>query len=593
MKKLIGVLAASCCGFASYSQSVQHTLQGRIMDASSQKALEYATITLKNMTGKSLNGAVSDNKGKFKLSNVPSGKYLVQVDFIAYYSKTDTIQLSEPDRNINLPVIFLQPKGTSLSEVTVVSKLPLVENKIDKIVYNAANDVSSQGGVALDVLKKVPQVSVDIDGNVELLGNSSIRFLINGKPSTVFGNNLTDVLSSIPASQIKSIEAISSPGARYDAEGTGGIINIILKDSKVKGINGTVNGSLGSRLENGSANLNFRNNGFGMHFFFSGNAQLSSQTPSQYGRYSDSTKLLQDGTSSFNRGGFESGWGFDWDLSKTDNLSGSFGYNHFSSAGSGLTQQEQYTKNGAMSTDLFSTRNSSSESSSKAFEWNLAYRKKLKRKGEELNLQYNDSYDLPNSNYWQYQVYKGEVNPFTGAQSNNPGTDRETEIALDYTRPVNDQLELEAGLKTVFRAIHSNADVLSWNPSVQSYTYDPTQSYQISYHRTIYAGYISANYPIGKLLDMKTGVRFEYTTSSIDYAGTQIPPYRTLAPSIMISHSFENGNTIKLAYSHRIERPDYREINPFYNLSDPYNITTGNPALQPEQGNNIELGYNF
>src|SRR5260221_4771499 len=141
----------------------------------------------------------------------------------------------------NIGAMPLDPAAATLKEVTVTGSRPLVENHIDKIVFNAANDVTSQSGVALDVLKKVPSVSVDVDGNVELEGNPNIRFLINGKPSTIFGSSLADALQSIPASQIKSIEVISSPGAKYDASGTGGIINILPKDSKIKGINGTLN----------------------------------------------------------------------------------------------------------------------------------------------------------------------------------------------------------------------------------------------------------------------------------------------------------------------------------------------------------------
>ncbi len=162
----------------------------------------------------------------------------------------------------------------SLQSVTVVGDKPVVENRIDKIVYNVTNDITSIGGAAIDVLKKVPQVTVDIDGNVELQGNSNIRFLINGKPSSVFGNSLADALASIPASQIKSIEAITNPGAKYDSQGTGGIINIILFDNNMQGVNGNINLTAGSRLESGSMNLNLRHNSFGVNAFFSGNASL-------------------------------------------------------------------------------------------------------------------------------------------------------------------------------------------------------------------------------------------------------------------------------------------------------------------------------
>src|SRR5450432_1608231 len=188
------------------------------------------------------------------------------------------------------------------------------------MVYNAERDITSQGGVATDLLKKIPMISVDVDGNVELQGNANIRFLINGKPSSIFGNNLADALQSIPASQIKSIEVVTSPGAKYDAEGTGGIINIILKDSKVQGINGNINVSAGTRLENASLNLNARKNNFGMNAYFSGNAQLPSTTLNSLNRNAfDSSgnlsgNLTQNGQSTFKRNGFETGLGFDWSI---------------------------------------------------------------------------------------------------------------------------------------------------------------------------------------------------------------------------------------------------------------------------------------
>lgn len=187
----------------------------------------------------------------------------------------------------------------NIQEVIISGKKAIVENKVDKIVYNVANDITSQSGAAIDILRKVPQVTVDADGNVELQGNPNVRFLINGKPSSIFGNSLADALASIPASQIKSIEAVASPGAKYDAQGTGGIINIVLNESKVKGINGIINTSVGTRFETGSVNLNFRNNNFSMNAFFSGNAQLKSRTPFSQNRFSHTTttqtQLLQDG----------------------------------------------------------------------------------------------------------------------------------------------------------------------------------------------------------------------------------------------------------------------------------------------------------
>ena len=312
-------------------------LSGKILDKSTNQPLEYATISVVNAeTGKTINGAITDIHGVFTISDIQYGTYKIIVGFIGYENITiNNVTLSAGKRSVSLGTQSLQPSMKSLQNVTITGDKPIVENKIDKIVYNAANDITSQGGAAIDVLKKVPQVTVDVDGNVELQGNSNIRFLINGKPSSIFGSSLADALSSIPASQIKSIEAITNPGAKYDSQGTGGIINIILQDNKMKGVNGNINLSAGTRLENASVNLNLKHNNFGLNAFFGGRAQIKSQVPDAQQRITTDTAskvitaLSQNGLSEFQRQGFHSGIGFDWDVSKNDNINGSLGYNLF------------------------------------------------------------------------------------------------------------------------------------------------------------------------------------------------------------------------------------------------------------------------
>ncbi len=249
-------------------------INGIIIDSVDRTPVEYATIALyRHNETEIMNGTTSDSVGKFILSKVPKGTYRIVIDFLGYQRKViDNITINDKVPSVFLGTIILSPKATTLEGVTVTAEKNIIENKIDKMVYNAENDITSQTGVAIDVLKKVPQVSVDVDGNVELQGNSNIRFLIDGKPSTIYGNSITDVLQSIPASQIQSIEVITSPGAKYDAEGTGGIINILLKKTKVNGVSGNVSLSGGTRLENGSVNLNIRKGKFGVNAFISGNA---------------------------------------------------------------------------------------------------------------------------------------------------------------------------------------------------------------------------------------------------------------------------------------------------------------------------------
>ncbi|MGZ4035232.1 MAG: carboxypeptidase regulatory-like domain-containing protein, partial [Bacteroidia bacterium] len=262
------------------NSAAKGNISGKIIDSISGQAIEYATISLVTENdNKVVNGTTSDNNGVFQMTDIEFGSYKMQLYFIGYQIKTErSLIISKEKPDLQLGAIKLANTKTNLKEVTVTAEKNIIENKIDKLVYNVDKDVTSQGGVAADVLKKVPQVSVDVDGNVELQGSSSIRFLINGKPSIIFGNNIADVLQSIPANQIQSIEVITSPGAKYDASGTGGIINIILKKSTAEGYNGNISLSGGTRLENGSVNLNIHHGHFGANAFVSGNAQLPSTT---------------------------------------------------------------------------------------------------------------------------------------------------------------------------------------------------------------------------------------------------------------------------------------------------------------------------
>lgn len=488
----------------------------------------------------------------------------------------------------------------NIQEVTIVGKKAVVENKVDKIVYNVANDVTSQSRAAIDILRKVPQVTVDADGNVELQGNPNVRFLINGKPSSIFGNSLVDALASIPASQIKSIEAVTSPGAKYDAQGTGGIINIVLNESKVKGINGLINASAGTRFETGSLNLNFRNNNFSLNAFFSGNAQLKSRTPSSQDRISHDnslqtqTRLLQNGYTDFQRHGYRAGLGFDWSINKTNTLSGSISYNDFANKNIGFINQEQYINDlsNASEQSIIGYRTSDNRSSVNSIDGNLSYRKTFQKDGQELTADYVVSYGSPKSNYLQTQSLAGALSPYNGISGNNPGTDYSHNLSIDYVQPIN-EVTLEMGAKTILQHITNTTNVDVLDVLSGQYESDPFQSYHLKYDMGIYAAYLSSSLKLfNNWLDVRAGARYEYTTVKIDYQNTNIPSYSLLVPSFILSHKFESGETVKLAYTRRVERPEYAELNPFLNFSDPHNITTGNPALKPEIGDNMELGYN-
>jgi ferric enterobactin receptor len=577
-------------------------LTGKVVDASTRQPVDYATVSIFKDGGTSpINGVVTDPQGNFVVTNLNPGEYSISIDFIGYQKKTlDHLTIGGATPNIALGTIAIAPVQNQLKSVEIVAKAPVVENKIDKMVYNVANDLTSQGGSAADVLQKVPQVTVDIDGNVQLQGNSNIRFLINGKPSSIFGASLADALQSIPASQIKNIEVITSPGAKYDANGTGGIINIVLKDSKIEGVNGNVNLSAGTRRENANINLNVRKGNFGVNGFFGGGEQINSTTLNTTDSKSYSsdgtsyTNLLQKGNNSFTRGGFQSGLSFNWDITKKDALTASFGYNYFANHNHGLTNQESTEfslPKDSVRSDIFSLRNSESRFRGRYFDYSVNYKKTFAKEGQELDMLFNSSYGNNKSYSFQEQDYLNGGYPPSGTQSNNPGTDHETDISIDYTQPVTKTFTIETGAKAVLENI--NNSVVTDTLLNGAFVPNANQTYGFNYNRKVYSYYLSTTFSLfNNFINGKAGLRDEYTSTSDDFPGVNIPGYNTLIPSAVLSHKIDETQSLKLSYSYRIQRPDYGDLNPFYNISDPHNISTGNPNLKPEQAHNYEFGYN-
>ncbi|HWB92493.1 MAG TPA: outer membrane beta-barrel protein [Puia sp.] len=612
------LLSLGCLGIArSQEPAAQEKggirITGRIIDSLSHQPLQYATISLFRGTdggkpgadAKPSGGGMTRSKGQFSIDGVAPGSYTIVIDIIGYGSRTlGPYALDGKKSHLSLGDIGVPKQANDLQAVTVTATKGLVENKLDKMVYNVEKDVTSLGGVASDVLKKVPTVSVDVDGNVDIMGNSNILFLINGRPSSIFGNNLADALAAIPASQIKSIEVITSPGAKYDAEGTGGIINIILKDNKMNGVNGNISVTGGSRLQNGSLNLHAKHGDFGVSAFFSGNAQLPSITHKSSVRYSydsagnKTSGLFQnDGSSRFVRNGFESGLGFEWTPSKQSTFSANAGFDNFGSNSHGSYGQEQMQyadPGGAIASDQLSLVRNNSQFRAHSFDWNLRYKKTFSQEDRELDVSLDGSQGSNSNSYGQAQSLPNGDSTYAGSQGSSSGHDRETNLRVDYVQPFGDNVRLETGGSIQWRNISSISPVNTFDPSTDDYPYDSSQSNSLTYGRHVYAGYASITFPAFKFLDVKAGVRYERTETNAGFSkapDTEIPGYNTWAPSVILSHTFPNDQTLKIDYGRRIHRPNYRWLNPYVNASDPKNLSRGNPFLQPEVADNFELAY--
>ncbi|MFA6084968.1 TonB-dependent receptor domain-containing protein [Mucilaginibacter sp.] len=602
---LIIIFCASITAKAQFSvggggSSIKGRISGNVIDSLSKKPVDYATISLFKSGAKTpINGVLTDEKGNFKLDNISAGNYKITVSFIGYPTKTiDPVvtTASKPDNNMG--AIIIAPSARALKEVQVVGQQALIENKIDKIVYNAEKDLTSAGGNATDVLQKVPLVSVDMNGNVALRGDQNVRVLINGKPSGATSASLSDVLKTIPADQIKSIEVLTSPSAKYDAEGSGGIINIITKTKNASGVSGSVSGGVGTRQNNGNVNFNYNKNRFNFSANLGGNLTWPQTSTSMFDQTLQVGNTSQHNTSSTHneikrhgaRGSITAGYEFNGFNSINSTLTlndGGFNANgggnyHFESA----TQTLDYIGR-SISHNKFS-----------GFDWNLDYTHKFKKEGHEIVV----------SGQWSHSIVKTDYtnlfsDRYQSQLANNNGKNNEYTAQADYTLPINKMFKLEAGGKTIQRRINSVYDIYSVSPDGSNPILDTQNSNLYNYNQNVYAGYSVFTINLPKNFAVLAGARYENTQIEGDpqtpYAGNNnsqtLQPfsasYNTYIPSLTLQKVL-GSNTLKLSYSKRIQRPSLQVLNPFINRSSQQSQSVGNPNLAPEVSQTVELNYN-
>jgi hypothetical protein len=335
MKNSLLILLFICPLAFAKAQGVEKgtlKISGIVTDSLTKAAVEFANVALIDpSTNKPINGSVADDKGKFAITGVASGTYTIEISFIGFETKRIK-NLKVADRNIDIGSYIISPSVETLKEVIVEGQRQLIEEKVDRTIYNAENDVTTRGGDATDVLKRVPMLSVDLDGNVSMRGNQNIRVLINNKPSTIAASSVADALKQIPADEIKSVEVITSPSAKYDAEGSAGIINIITKKNTLQGATLNVNAGAGLRGSNLGLNGNYRQGkmgfslgGFGRAGYNTFGAFENEQITRDANGNLVSTSTQEADTRSTNLfGRYQLGW--DYDINKFNSLTASARY---------------------------------------------------------------------------------------------------------------------------------------------------------------------------------------------------------------------------------------------------------------------------
>ncbi len=571
---------------------------GFLLDSTDSKPVEFATLALINTkTNKPVDGTVADGVGKFTLNKVAVGSYKIVVSFIGYDSKTVFVNITEKNDDRDLGVIKLQQSSKMLSEVTVEGQRALIEERVDRTVYNAEKDASNKGGDATDVLKKVPMLSVDLDGNPSLRGSTSVKVLINNKPSTIMASSIADALRQIPADMIKTVEVITSPSAKYDAEGSAGIINIVTKKNTLQGLTLSFDSSAGVRGSNLSLNGNFRNKNWGLSLGGFGRSEYNVN-----GKF-ESTQLTQNmgvetrnvQTAESRREGLFGNYqlGFDWDINKFNSITASsrFGLRNGNNWQDGLQQ----IRNGV----LTSLRNTNSLDESANVDINVDYTHTFEKPQKEFSILSMYSRNNRSNDFYNLIMNtKSTMSEILSSIKNENGSyNEEATFQMDYQTPVAKNQLLEFGAKGILRNVTS--DYKSFTAGSNGiYTQVNSAilpSNVFDYNQNIYSTYGSYTLTTKNKWSIKTGARYEYTDISASFLkkegqNTVIPAYGVLVPSFNMSKTFKSG-TWRFSYNRRIQRPGIQNLNPNVNATNPLNISTGNPNLAPEYTNNYEVSY--
>jgi outer membrane receptor protein involved in Fe transport len=567
-------------------------ISGTIIDSTAAKGVEFASIALFNVaTNAAIDGTTADENGKFSITKVAPGNYKLLISFIGFKDKAvNNIQVVK-GQDIELGSVKLSANTKTLDEVTITGEKSMVEEKVDRLVYNAEKDITAKGGDAADILRKVPLLSVDLDGNLSLRGSSNIRVLINNKPSTIIASNVADALKQIPADMIKSVEVITSPSAKYDAEGSGGIVNIITKKNNLQGLTLNIDSGVGNRGTNLGLNGSYRKGkmgftlgGFGRAFYNKAESVLNQNT------FSGTDSYLTNQTSTAkDRGLFgQYSLGWDYDLGKNQALSAGLRYGTRN-----FIQKQNLTINQFENNilDATSERKVDRKDLSGTVDFNIDYIRTFKPQQEwSISTLYSRT-GLTNNFNTDILSETGDVS--SRLKNVNQNYNSEFTLQTDYQTPIKKNQMLEFGAKGIFRTVNSDFKYLIAGGTGDFVFNNSNPSGTLNYNQNVAASYLSYSLTTSNKYTFKVGTRYEYTGIAAnlgDKGKVTIPNYGNLVPSINVSKNLSTSTTIKAAYNRRIQRPGIQQLNPNVNLSNPQSISMGNPALSPELTDNLEFG---
>lgn len=593
---------------AQSDQSTTFIIKGQVVDSLTNETVPYATLSIaaERTPQKAIKLLACDIDGKFETSLPATGKYILSMQSIGKAPAQKSFTLSDKNKLLDLGKLYMMEDNQRLGEVTVTAQKPLVKVEIDKLTYSLEDDPEAQTNNTLDMLRKVPMVTVDGNDEIQLKGSSNFKIYMNGKPSNLLGNNPADVLKSMPASSIKNIEVITDPGAKYDAEGVGGIINIITTKNALQGYTGTVRASASTlKRFGGGAYVSAKIGKMGITANYNYNHENSPWNDAYSYRENYATDnrrasvLKQTGRSKrkgpFQFGHLEGSYEID-----TLNLV-SVGANLFRGKGTNLSEYNvnMFERGYGADVPVYKyDRNSTSTSTFGSTDVNVDYQHSTHKKDELLTLSYRFS-QSPNDNE-SYTELLNEVDypwakDYPQWNINDAATTEHT-AQLDYTTPLLKDHTLEVGGKYIFRESKSNTLQQIYNDSTGGWNdvFDANSDFRHKQH--IYAAYLGYSLKWNKF-GLKAGVRAEGTSLSAQFAYAPEMNFSTnyfdFVPNGTLSYQISMAQQIRLGYNMRIQRPGIWFLNPYVNDTDPQNISYGNPNLDSEKSNNFNLNYSY
>ncbi|WP_350286024.1 TonB-dependent receptor [uncultured Croceitalea sp.] len=586
---LVLALAITTTLFAQRPQNLSPvTVTGTVIDKDTGEPLEYATLVLESLRKPDqVDGGITDANGKFEVETMP-GMYNISVEYISYTTYKKERQLISG--NLDLGTITLALNVAALDEVEVIAERTTVELRLDKRIYNVGKDLTVQGGTVSDVLDNVPSVSVDVEGNVQLRGNDDVRILINGKPSAITGLNSTDALRQLPAESIEKVEVITSPSARYDAEGSGGIINIILRRSKLQGLNGALTTNLGYPERAGiNGNLNYRTGDF--NFFTNtgynyrtspGNSLNDTDFFDGEGNFTNS--IREDREFDRTRKGLNTNIGMEWYINKTASLTQSV---FIRDSDNSNETTNNFSQLDALGNTSGGFRFDPETEKDRTFQYALNYDKQFNGNSEHkftFAFQYETSDEVEESLIVQ--------NGFDSESVRTAEDQRRIFLQTDYVVPVGESGQFEIGYRGDFNKLDTDYDVVFIQPTIDELGIT-NPSNVLDFKETINAFYTQYGDKLGKF-SFLGGLRYEATRLIINQIETgdfNRNNFEGLFPTLNVNFEIDEKESFQLGYNRRIRRPRSFFLNPFPSRSSPTNLFQGNPSLTPSFSNQFEIGY--